>query len=211
MAKSIKVAQKFELWPVEKLVPYDRNPKIHSDEQVAGIARSIETYGFNAPILVRGETIVAGHGRLKAAQKLGMEKVPVVQLDHLTAMQARAYMIADNAWTERASWSLDLLTEEVMGLADDDTEFDPEILGLDDDMLKSILGIGDEAEFPDLDEGERSPYRQMTFILHESQHEIVSEAIELAQENGASSNVNENSNGNALAALAMAYLARKKG
>src|ERR1041384_1879254 len=91
------MARRIEIWPVERLVPYARNARTHSPEQVAQIAASIVEFGFNAPILVRSDVgSVAGHGRLRAAQKLRLGEVPVVVLDHLSETQRRAYIIADN-------------------------------------------------------------------------------------------------------------------
>ncbi len=86
-----------EIWPIGRLVPYAKNARTHSPEQIAQIAASIVEFGFNAPILVDSNAgIVAGHGRLLAARKLELEEVPVVVLDHLTDTQRRAYIIADN-------------------------------------------------------------------------------------------------------------------
>ena len=84
-----------EQWPLDRLLPYAANARTHPDEQVAQIAGSIAEFGFNVPCLVdeRG-VLVAGHGRLLAAQRLGLSQVPVIRLDHLTDAQARAYRIA---------------------------------------------------------------------------------------------------------------------
>ena len=89
------LARRIEIWPVDRLVPYTSNARTHSPEQVAQIAASIVEFGFNAPILVASDAgIVAGHGRLLAARKLGLGEVPVVVLDHLSETQRRAYIIA---------------------------------------------------------------------------------------------------------------------
>ena len=91
------VAKRMELWPIDRLRPHARNPRTHSDAQVAQIAASIAEFGFNAPILVDSRAgIVAGHGRLLAARKLGLAEVPVIVLDHLSETQRRAFAIADN-------------------------------------------------------------------------------------------------------------------
>src|ERR1700722_20199699 len=95
------MAKHIELWPLDKLVPYSRNPRIHSDRQVAQIAASIAEFGFNNPILVDTNAgIIAGHGRRRAARKLLLREVPVIVLDHLTETQKRAYLIADNRLAE---------------------------------------------------------------------------------------------------------------
>ena len=99
------LADKIEQWPTDKLVPYARNARTHSDSQVAQIAASIAEFGFTNPILAGSDgVIVAGHGRLAAAQKLGIATVPVVVLDHLTPTQRRALVIADNRIAENAGW-----------------------------------------------------------------------------------------------------------
>src|SRR6266581_4808307 len=91
------MAQRIEHWPLDKLIPFARNPRTHSDAQVAQIAASIAEFGFNNPILVDTKNgIIAGHGRLLAARKLQLTEVPVIVLDHLTETQKRAYIIADN-------------------------------------------------------------------------------------------------------------------
>ena len=89
--------EQIEQWPIARLMPYARNARIHSDDQVAKIAASLVEYGWTAPVLVADDgEIVAGHGRLLAAQHLGLDEVPVIRLSHLTPEQVRAYRIADN-------------------------------------------------------------------------------------------------------------------
>jgi hypothetical protein len=91
------MARHIEMWLIDKLIPWARNPRTHSDAQVAQIAASIDEFGFNNPILVDTKAgIIAGHGRLLAARKLGLTEVPVIVLDHLSESQKRAYIIADN-------------------------------------------------------------------------------------------------------------------
>jgi DNA modification methylase len=103
---------------VEALVPYARNARTHSQAQVALLAGSIREYGFTNPVLVDGENgIIAGHGRVMAAQQLGMARVPVIELAHLTEAQKRAYILADNRLAEEAGWDKELLAIEVADLA----------------------------------------------------------------------------------------------
>ncbi|MBL9045972.1 MAG: site-specific DNA-methyltransferase [Tabrizicola sp.] len=105
--------------PVEALIPYARNARTHSEAQVALIADSIREYGFTSPILVDGENgIIAGHGRVMAARKLGMLRVPVIELAHLTETQRRAYILADNRLAEQAGWDRELLALELGDLRD---------------------------------------------------------------------------------------------
>ncbi len=97
------VAERIEQWPLTRLLPYANNARTHSDEQIAQIAASIVEFGFSNPILVGSDgVIVAGHGRLAAARKLSLATVPVVVLDHLSATQRRALVIADNRIAENA-------------------------------------------------------------------------------------------------------------
>jgi DNA modification methylase len=127
-----------ERWPTEKLVPYARNARTHSEEQVAQIAASIVEFGFTNPILAGSDgVIVAGHGRLAAAQKLGLDTVPVVVLDHLTPTQRRALIIADNRIAENAGWDDAMLRIELQSLQEDG--FNLDITGFDADALAEIM------------------------------------------------------------------------
>jgi ParB-like chromosome segregation protein Spo0J len=120
---SPQMAQRLELWPVQRLKPYDRNPQQHPREQIEGLKAGIQQLGFNAPILVDGaDGIVAGHGRLIAAQELGMAVVPVVVLDHLTPEQRRAYLLADNQMSRLAGSDEKLLGELLNELLADGME-----------------------------------------------------------------------------------------
>jgi ParB-like chromosome segregation protein Spo0J len=116
---------------VSDLVPYVANSRTHSDEQVAQIAASIKEFGFTNPILTDGENgIIAGHGRLMAARKLGLAEVPTIPLVGLTAAQKRAYVIADNKLALNAGWDAALLSSEIAGLGEDG--FDLSLLGFSD-------------------------------------------------------------------------------
>ena len=135
------------------LLPYARNSRTHSDAQVAQIASSIREFGWTNPILVDAEgTIIAGHGRVMAARKLGEARVPVITLGHLTEAQKRAYVIADNQLALNAGWDADMLKIEIAELADAD--FDLSLLGFDDKMLASLTaeeteGLTDPDEVPE--------------------------------------------------------------
>ena len=137
------------MWPLDRLVPYERNARTHSPEQVAQIAASIQEFGFTNPILVDGaDGILAGHGRLAAAKDLGLAEVPVIVLDHLSAAQRRAYILADNQLALNAGWDTELLQMEVaaLNLAD----FDLSLLGFDDERIASLL---DPEGIDDLEDG----------------------------------------------------------
>lgn len=138
------LADKIEPWPTTRLIPYARNARTHSPEQVAQIAASIVEFGFTNPILAGSDgVIVAGHGRLAAAQKLGLATVPVVVLDHLTPTQRRALIIADNRIAENAGWDEALLRIEMADLQDAD--FDLSLTGFDADALAELMA-GDEPQ-----------------------------------------------------------------
>ncbi len=138
------LADKIEQWPTAKLLPYARNARTHSEEQVAQIAASIAEFGFTNPILAGSDgIIVAGHGRLAAAQKLGLEIVPVVVLDHLTQTQRRALVIADNRIAENAGWDEAMLRIELEALMGEG--FNLDITGFDADALAELIA-GDEPD-----------------------------------------------------------------
>jgi DNA modification methylase len=132
------MARRIELWSVERLVPYAKNARTHSDEQIAQIAASIVEFGFNNPVLIDTNSgIIAGHGRLLAARKLGLEEIPVVVLDHLAETQKRAYILADNRIAENAGWDNDLLRGELADLKDAD--LDLAMLGFSEDEMATLL------------------------------------------------------------------------
>ena len=136
---------------LEQLVPYARNARTHSESQVAQIAGSIAEFGFVNPVLVGGDNvIIAGHGRVMAAKKLGLQTVPAIKLDHLTENQRRALVIADNKIAENAGWDEELLRLELQNLADED--FDLDLLGFDDVELDDLLTSLDETQAAALDE-----------------------------------------------------------
>jgi hypothetical protein len=141
---------------VTDLIPYIANSRTHSDAQVAQIAASIKEFGWTNPILVSGDdSIIAGHGRLMAARKLGMEEVPVIVLDHLSKSQQRALVIADNQLALNAGWNMDMLKAEIEDLQLDD--FDLDFLGFDDKFLDGLLGPEPTGGLTDEDAVPESP------------------------------------------------------
>ena len=130
---------------VDALIPYARNARTHSDAQVAQIAASIREFGFNNPVLVDGANgIIAGHGRVLAARKLGLATVPTVQLAHLTEAQKRAYILADNKLAEQAGWDTELLALELSELAG--LDFDLSLTGFDTAELDGLLAFDPDGE-----------------------------------------------------------------
>jgi ParB-like chromosome segregation protein Spo0J len=127
-----------EYLATKKLVPYAENARAHSDRQVEDIAASIREFGFVNPVLIdeRGE-IVGGHGRVLAASKLGLAKVPVVRLSHLSDRQVRALRIADNKIALSSSWDLEKLSKELSALAE--VDFDLSVTGFDEQELDALL------------------------------------------------------------------------
>jgi site-specific DNA-methyltransferase (adenine-specific) len=139
---------------VDKLIPYAKNSRTHSPEQVAQIAASIKEFGFRNPILVDGVGIIAGHGRLMAAQKLNLDKVPTIDCSDMTESQKKAYIIADNKLAMNAGWDMDFLKLELQDL--EDADFDLSLTGFDDKELDALLnviqgteGLTDEDDVPD--------------------------------------------------------------
>lgn len=131
-----------EKYPTEKLIPYARNSRTHTDEQIAQIAASIKEFGFTNPILIGADdVIIAGHGRLLAAQKLGLKEVPVIRLPHLTETQRRALVIADNKIAMNAGWNEELLSIEMKEL--EAMDFNLEIIGFSEDELKELEAFGE--------------------------------------------------------------------
>lgn len=149
--------QQIEYVETAKLVPYARNSRTHSDEQVAQICASIKEFGFTNPVLIDDEgVIIAGHGRTMAAQRLDMKEVPCLRLGYLTDAQKKAYVIADNKLALNAGWDDEMLAIELRELKEGD--FDLSLTGFDDDELAALLaeaveeGLTDEDSVPDAPE-----------------------------------------------------------
>ncbi len=149
--------RKLEWRDIATLIPYARNSRTHSDEQVAQIAASIKEFGWTNPILVDGDNgIIAGHGRIYAARKLGHTQVPVIELTGLTDAQKKAYVIADNKLALNAGWDNEMLALEIQELTDEG--FDTSLLGFNPDELNALLepdvieGLTDEDAVPETPE-----------------------------------------------------------
>ena len=151
-----QLAESVEHWPVDRLLPYAANARTHDEEQVTGLAASIAEFGFNVPVLVDDQgVLIAGHGRLLAAKRLGLPNVPVIRLGHLTDAQARAYRLADNRIAENAGWDEELLAGELAQLQQDGVDlsvlgFSAEEIGeLLDSVAEPAVGSADEDEVPE--------------------------------------------------------------
>ena len=146
---------------VSSLIPYARNSRTHSDEQVAQIAASIREFGFTNPVLIDANgTIIAGHGRVMAAKKLGLDEVPCLRLGHLTPSQIRAYVIADNKIALNAGWDDEMLKAELLTLQEDG--FNTDLTGFSDDELNALLTVETVEGETDPDEVPEAPVEPIT-------------------------------------------------
>lgn len=168
---------------VDELIPYVNNARTHSDEQVTQIASSIKEFGFNNPILTDGENgVIAGHGRLLAAKKLGLETVPTIELSGLTEAQKKAYILADNKIALNSEWDESYLGIELKEIKD--LGLDLSLTGFTDDELLSIENDG-VTDFPELDESESPEKRKITFYFKDEENfKLVTNSIEKAKANG---------------------------
>ncbi|WP_066018758.1 ParB/Srx family N-terminal domain-containing protein [Endozoicomonas atrinae] len=192
---------------VADLIPYINNSRIHSDDQVLQICSSIKEFGFTNPVLIDEENgVIAGHGRIMAAKKLGMDKVPCIILAGLSEAQKKAYVITDNQLSLTSSWNMETLALEVEALQAED--FDLNILGFSDEEMNNLVISfdADEVPPPELASGEKDTLRQCTFTLTDEQYETVMASIAKAKELGPFGETgNENGNGNGLARVAEVF------
>src|SRR5277367_778864 len=138
-------ARRLDQHPIDGLLPYNGNARTHSDGQVDQIAASILEFGFTNPILVDGNCgVIAGHGRLLAARKLGLSTVPVIVLDHLSEAQKRAYMLADNQLALNAGWDEELLRIELAALQGEGVDLN--LIGFGDEELARLLAAQEMTE-----------------------------------------------------------------
>lgn len=136
--------EQIELLPSSSLAAYPKNPRKHPDEQIDKIAASMETFGWTTPVLIDDKNeVIAGHGRLLAAEKVGVERIPCIRLRHLTPEQVKACRLADNQLTIIGEWDNELLAFEIHDLNADG--FDLDLLGFDTSMLDSLLAPIEDA------------------------------------------------------------------
>jgi len=175
---------------INDLVPYANNPRTHTDNQVTQVASSIKEFGFNNPILIdEGKGVIAGHGRLAAAKKLGLETVPTITLTGLTEAQRKAYVIADNKLTENSRWDYDLLSIEIERLKELDFELSE--LGFSEVELEGIcnsepdMSILAELDDEELDQFEGDVKRAIQIEFESEHYNEAQELIKFWRENEA--------------------------
>ena len=162
--------EKLELIEVDKLIPYARNARTHSPEQVNQLRASLREFGFVNPVLVDGDlNVIAGHGRLMAAKAEGMEKVPCVFIEHLTPTQKRAYILADNRLAECAGWDEELLKIELDALRE--MNFDVSLTGFDDYEFGDVAI--DDDNFDETAELDKPAIAKLGDIWHLGRHKII--------------------------------------
>ena len=169
------IPKNIESWPIDRLIPYARNARLHSEEQIAQVASSIKEFGFTNPILVDSTSgVIAGHARLAAARQLGLKEVPVIVLDHLDHVQKRAYILVDNKLAENATWDPELLRLELETLKFED--FDLSVTGFSDADYEALFSdvdeepLGDPESVPAL---ERDPVTRAGEIWIMGSHRII--------------------------------------
>jgi ParB-like chromosome segregation protein Spo0J len=134
----IRIHIQLEQRPIDSLIPRATNPRTHTAQQVQQVASSIQAFGWTNPILIGADNdVIAGHARLLAARQLGLQEVPVIVLDHLSEVQRRALVIADNQLALDAGWDEEMLRLELTALSEE--EFPVELLGFDDQRLAELL------------------------------------------------------------------------
>lgn len=198
MANELKI----EYLPVGSLKPYEKNAKKHPDDQVEHITNSIREFGFRQPLVIdKDNVLVIGHGRLLAAKKLGLDKVPCVCADDLTDEQIKALRLADNK-TNESEWDANILDGELGEIFD----IDMSDFGFDFDDL-SPDDFGEDFSLPD---GDKPEICQMTFTLHQEQKSLIEYAMSLVEDSVSETFGNTNKNGNALYEVVRQWAEQRK-
>ena len=193
---------------VQELTQDPDNSRSHDRKNLEAIKQSLEAFGQQKPIVIDQEgKVVAGNGTLAAAQELGWQTIQAVVTD-LEGAKQTAYAIADNRTAELAAWNDEQLAKSLVSLQNDQS-IDEAISGFRTDEIERMVGAFDidTTALPELADGEKKPFQQIAFRLHDSQAEAVHEALRRAADEGmATSDVNTNKNGNAIAAICMRFL-----
>lgn len=157
---AVSASLRIEYRALDSLIPYERNPRTHSEEQIAQIAASIKEFGFTNPVLLDGENgVIAGHGRLAAARGLGLKTVPCIELSHLTPEQKRSYLIADNKIAQNGLWNEEFLRLELTELKKLGANL--ELLGFNPMEIADIT-LGKDVEFKEYDESAADDVEMLT-------------------------------------------------
>lgn len=203
----MKVTKRMDNVPIDRLIPYARNARTHSKDQINKLRSSLREFGFVNPVLIDGDyNIIAGHGRVMAGKEEGMKEVPCVFVEHLTEAQRKAYILADNRLAMDADWDDELLALELFDL--NEMDFHMEAMGFSAEELEfAMVNEDDFGEDFDLPDGDKPPFQQMTFTLADEQADFVREMLKKAKEDMADLETfgNENSNGNALYKVVMEW------
>lgn len=201
---------------IDDIIPYPFNNVDHPQEQINVLAGVIDETGFDQPIVIdENNVILKGHGRLESLKKLGITEVPCIVREGLTEIQKKKVRISDNKIGRLSVWNEENLALELEELANQDIDLTE--LGFDESELSSLLNqLQEEVEditvkswddaMEKIPEGDKQPFVQKTFTLHDSQVEIVEEAIKLAKQNNDEFLENDNSNGNALYFISKYYV-----
>lgn len=187
----------------------EQNCRVHNEDSLIACRNSLQRFGQRHALIVRDGVVIAGNARLQAAIDLGWEYVAVTSADDLSHAEATVLAITDNKTSDISYFSEDKLSEVMRDLEVDEVKISDWFnLGWSDKELTDLgLLDVDDMDMPDLPSGEKNPIRQMTFTVHEEQHEIIEQALKKAKSEGASvSHLNENSNGNALHEICRIYL-----
>ncbi|RJX35653.1 MAG: hypothetical protein C4525_03090 [Desulfarculus sp.] len=204
-----------EQWPLERLRPYARDLTKQDDATVARMADLVRTYGMRLPLLATSDGwIIDGKLRLKAVvtltgdevERLGLATLPVIPADDLRPEEVRALRLALKRSASWAPWDKEALAEELLDL--EALDVDLSLTGFDEEELRALLGDVAATDLPTLPSGDKDPFQQMVFTLHDQQAERVKEALSVSKGMGHfDQELNRNSNGNALARVCDSFLA----
>ena len=194
----------------DDVIPYENNSRIHDEKQLNQICNSIKEFGFTNPLLIdKNNTIIAGHGRYEACKRLKINSIPCIKLDHLTDIQRKALVIADNKIALNSTWDEDMLKLEIAditeALAELENSFDLKAVGIDFNFEEEY----NEVYTPDIKSGEREPIKTITFTLSNTQHHLLIDELDKVKHGDLEfkdeEEINKNINGNALAFIIERY------
>ncbi len=190
---------KIEIADINSIIPYENNPRKLSEQAIEKVAMSLKEYGFRQPIVVdKDRIIVVGHTRFRASKKLGFKEVPITIADNLTPEQINGYRIADNRTSQESEWDFQPLQKELSDLAD--LNFNLELTGFNDSELDNYITFENDVDIdlPDIPNEDKKPFQQITFTLHNTQFDIVKNAVDYIKKQNIDDTINDNRNGNAI-------------